>query len=337
MVRRSVIAAFFLICVILAAGGFAEANQCLQLFRSNHLASDLPQMIPHVDEGPGFIAPNERQIGIVRKEFEKVPAGVYVTVGTERGFMGAAMQGGRAKGLVLIDRDQKVNLYNLINRSLLAVAKNREHYLQLRLKSNFADILKMIQSSPELSVENKKILANEKAWQWWQFHVQESLEWTRFHQSPEKNSDRAYENANYLFDDQLFGHISQLAKKNRIYIVHDNLGSATFQARIADIVEALDSSVSMLDFSNAWQTGYLGHPATISLIQKLASLMDPSSRIVFTYLTRTSANSIESTFGYKILSHDDQLSVNLLMSLLGQMERSEPSRNDYRRTRLERD
>lgn len=336
MVCRTLIITF-LICGVLAQGRLAGANQCLNLFRTNPLTSDLLQTIPHLDEGPGFIAPNERQIGVIRKELEKVPSGVYVTVGTERGFMAAAMQGGRTIALVLIDRDQKVNLYNLINRSLLALAKNREHYLQLRLKSNFSDIQKVLKISPELSAENKSILANEKAWQWWQYHVQESLEWMRFHQPAEKNPDRAFENANYLFDDQLYGHISRLAKLNRIFVIHDDLGSVSVQARIANIVNALHSSVSMLDFSNAWQIGYLGHAATIRFMQELANLMSPTGRTIFTYLTRGSANSNESEFGYKMISVEDQFSLSLLTTLLGQMEMSEPGRNVYRRSRMERD
>ena len=339
MLLRVLVSVFGFFNIVIFVAMTSHGMTCVELFKgSDPLRSDIPKNTPDSSEGPGFIAPNERRIGELRNKLDAARAGIYVTVGTERGYMAAAMLKGKAKGLVLIDRDQKINLYNLVNRALLAMAKNRKHYLFLRLRANFKDIQRLIQNSPELSTENKLVLRNEKTWQWWQHHVQLSMEWVLFHQAPEKNGSREFENANYLFDDERFSYISRLARENKIFVIEDKLGTVSLQTRLEDLVAVLGAKVSVLDLSNAWQIGYLGHSQTIHLILNLSPLLDPAADLILTYLQRAQNNQqLESTFGYTILNQQDVANSYLFLQILRQMEMAEPSRGEYRRSRLERD
>jgi hypothetical protein len=103
---------------------------------------------------PGiYIPPNEQHPAVALCIYRKSNHGVYVSVGTERSFIGAALTG--AKALYVIDYDPLAVRFAKINRALLAAGRNRADYAKLRLSAS-QDVWG--ERSQHLSGEDKETL-----------------------------------------------------------------------------------------------------------------------------------------------------------------------------------
>jgi hypothetical protein len=163
---------------------------------------------------PGiYIPPNEQHPAVALSIYRKSNHGVYVSVGTERSFIGAALTG--AKALYVIDYDRLAVHFAKVNRALLAASSNRADYAKLRLTAS-QDVWR--ERSQRLSGEDKETLANGDSWAFWDKRVRNS--WSDrfgdFHKQP-KNADDPFFGSNYLFDDRLYRHLRRLAKSERIW------------------------------------------------------------------------------------------------------------------------
>jgi hypothetical protein len=329
----------FMLFLVLSLSASAETFRCENLWLDSRLSSDLPNAVPDINLGPGFTMPNEKNPAGLASDLKGTPSGIYVAVGTERALMGAALNKGHTAAVIQLDRDDKVVTYNLFNRALLALAKNREHYLQLRLRGTLSEIqTEALQNRSGLSLENQKVLNNPKMWEWWNEHVQLSLEWQAFHQDPHLNVHQEFIDANYLFDDQLYAHVSRLAKENRIIVLHENLGSETLVQRLQQISQALGLRISIFDMSNAWQEGYLGHQKTVKLFESLRGFLEPEARFVMSYLTKGSSQTgnLQTQFAYTVINLASLNSTAALIPFMQNMEKQEPSRIPPARSRLNR-
>src|ERR1700726_4700780 len=84
---------------------------------------------------PGiFIPPNEQHPALALPIYRKSNHGVYVSVGTERSFIGAALT--EAQALIVIDYDPEAVRFANINRALLAASTDRADYVRLRLHAS---------------------------------------------------------------------------------------------------------------------------------------------------------------------------------------------------------
>jgi len=326
------------ILVFINVSSWAGNRQCEQLWNHNYIKSDQLKVLPSSEHGSGFILPNEKNLENIRSNLALVTEGLYVTVGTERGFMSAALTGDKTKALVLVDRDDKVVLYNLINKSLLALAKNREDYLKLRQTVTYTDLQTYIKIHGRyLSRENQQTLTHPQIWSWWIQNVQQNIQWHSFHQDPQLNADKSYANTNYLFDNKLFDSISELAKNNQIYVFHENLNSPEFLQKLTFISRTLHQNISVFDMSNSWQEGYLGHQQTITIINSLQSLMRPKSQIILTYQSTDNVSTQNfSQFKYSMFTISSLNTMNDLNHILGNLTRIEPSRPTPNRARMQR-
>ncbi|CAN5691672.1 hypothetical protein BH10BDE1_BH10BDE1_01320 [soil metagenome] len=301
----------------------AAANQCENLFLAERLHSDPPPASLETKNGTGFIVPNEKNIGDVRSLFSVAPSGVFVTVGTERGFISAAMTGKATKSLVLVDRDPKVLLFNLVNKSLLELAKDRSDYVDMRLRASFEIVSNRAIHSSSLSSEARDILSSRENWSWWTEQVQKSSAWTEFHDPAQTN----FKNANYLFDEQLFNSISALAKVGRIFVFNADLKSDDLLLKVQDLSRTLGLRLAVLDFSNAWDEGYIGLNGTSSIISSMKNMTAPETLYVFTYLAPDSdVRNNSSMFRYWFVSEGQLAGPSQLQSMLGAFMRRDPSR-----------
>jgi hypothetical protein len=163
---------------------------------------------------PGiYIPPNEQHPAVALSIYRRSHHGVYVSVGTERSFIGAALTG--AEALYVIDYDPLAVRFAKINRALLAAGRNRADYAKLRLSAS-QDVWG--ERSQHLSGEDKETLANPDSWEFWDKRVRNS--WSdrfgEFHMRP-KHADDPFFGSNYLFDDLLYRHLKRLAKSERIW------------------------------------------------------------------------------------------------------------------------
>jgi len=163
---------------------------------------------------PGiYLPPNEQHPAVALPIYRKSNHGVYVSVGTERSFIGAALT--RAKGLYVIDYDPLAVQFAKINRALLAASTNRSDYAKLRLTAS-PEVWR--QRSQNLTPEDKETLASPDSWTFWDKQVRKSwsTDFGHFHTAPRHPSDPFF-SSNYLFDDRLYHHLRGLARSARVW------------------------------------------------------------------------------------------------------------------------
>lgn len=166
---------------------------------------------------PGiYIPPNEQHPAVGLPIYGKSNHGVYISVGTERSFMGAALT--RADALYVIDYDPEAIRFANINRALLAASSSRADYLDLRLRAS-EDVWR--QRSRQLAGEDRDTLANPNSWTFWDQKIRRNVTaWDNalghFHTQPAKPGDPFFA-ANYLFEDGLYGHLRRLARSRGIW------------------------------------------------------------------------------------------------------------------------
>lgn len=319
-----------------AEGRAWARGACESLWVDSHLRSDLSTSAPALDRGLGFLVPNETNNGRLGPKLAQTPQGLYVTTGTERGLMTAALLPENPKGLVLVDRDPKVVFFNLMNRALLSLSKNREDYLALRLRGTFESANVRLQTEGVgISAENNRVLKDPASWRWWKEAVQDSASWQAFYRDPSLNADRAYEGANYLFSDKLFARVSDLAKRDAIYVWQLDMKSDDFKSRLQVTGRQLGVQISLFDLSNAWQEGYIGYQSTIGIFSFLESLMAPTASLIFSYMKKDpqGVRLGESVFDYTVVPRASLRSWDELRSHFVGMDLQDPSRSTYPRTR----
>lgn len=166
---------------------------------------------------PGiYIPPNEQHPAVGLPIYRKSNHGAYISVGTERSFIGAALT--KATALFVVDYDPLTIRFANINRALLAASTDRADYVNLRLTAS-QDVWR--QRAKQQTAEDKETLSNRDSWIFWDKKVRRNqTAWDNafghFHTEP-KNLRDPFFATNYLFDDRLYIHLSQLAKGSRIW------------------------------------------------------------------------------------------------------------------------
>src|SRR4051812_12231704 len=78
-----------------------------------------------IENGPAtYLAPNETNPQDARALLGKSNGGIYVSVGSERSFIGAAMA--KAGRIVVVDTDPEIIRFVRLNAALLRVARDRK-------------------------------------------------------------------------------------------------------------------------------------------------------------------------------------------------------------------
>ncbi|MGE3683146.1 MAG: hypothetical protein AB7G93_15595 [Bdellovibrionales bacterium] len=204
--------------------------------------------------------------------------GMLVTVGTERGFMEAA-NAPSINRLVIIDKSEAVITYNQINILLLRMAKDRDHYLRLRLRPDIEEWNAAARFAG-LSSEEQRFLVRHQAQ--WKIRVAEHYLFRNFHRPPRANA--AFAEVNYLFDDGLFAPIQDLARTGGIETYHIDLEDLEKVTELIVRLRLIGLPLSILDLSNAWMGRYLSREGLTHLIAELNGLASDKSLLVITDL-----------------------------------------------------
>jgi hypothetical protein len=242
---------------VLAIRGYSQAND----------SATESQPTPGI-----YLPPNEQHPAVALPIYRKSNHGVYVSVGSERSFMGAALSG--ASALFVIDYDPQTIRFANINRALLAASINRADYLNLRLSAS-AEL--WLQRSQRLPAEDKETLSNPDSWTFWDKKVRKNqTAWdnafAHFHTEP-KNPGDPFFASNYLFDDRLYSHLSRLAKGSRIRALQLDL---RHPAEVRSFCEKLKSNgltlgiIDTSDVPNSSETGTSVAAQYIHLISQYA-------------------------------------------------------------------
>jgi hypothetical protein len=199
---------------------------------------------------PGiYLPPNEQHPAVALPVYRKSNHGVYVSVGSERSFMGAALS--RASALFVIDYDPQTIRFANINRALLAASTDRADYLNLRLSAS-PDLWQ--QRSRRLPAEDKETLSNPDSWTFWDNKVRKNqTAWDNafghFHTEPKGPGDPFFA-VNYLFDDRLYDHLSQLAKSSRIWALQLDLRHLSEVRSFCEALKSKRMTLGIIDTSD---------------------------------------------------------------------------------------
>ncbi|MFZ9596108.1 MAG: hypothetical protein ACO3A2_08525 [Bdellovibrionia bacterium] len=239
---------------------------------------------PSSDENTGHVRPNEVFIGDATAIFSKSQPGVYISVGTERGFIGAALS--NASRLILVDLGRDVIRFNRINTGLLKLAHDRQDYIFLRNEASASEWMRRSAALAE-NDSAKPVLQDPENWNWWSTLVNQH-EIFQALKSPYTECGEGmipFENASYLIDNTLFQRLKDLATQDHIESHVLDLGDLPSVDSLSKSLARSNESIGVLDLSNVWDGAYLGTQGVTELIQSFEENMRPDSIILQTSMS----------------------------------------------------
>lgn len=237
---------------------------------------ELPELFTVTGGFGTFVSPNEQMPSRALPILRRAGPGVYVSVGTERGFIGAALTP-KADSLLLLDRDAHVVRYNRVNAALLALAKDRRDYLELRRWASHED---WRARAPGVAPELRALLEDAQLWAWWRKTLREPGFESLHAPPPPVEGPYAFQGANYLHDDALFARLHAMAKAGRIKAHQLELGDSAALPSLVRALKAGGVQLSVLDISNAWGPAYMDELGVESLVQAFGAVASPSQSLL---------------------------------------------------------
>lgn len=236
----------------------------------------------------GPIAPNE----FIQKEtkdlFAQIPKGVLVGVGADRLFI-LAGQSSNITHLLATDYDSNVVLFNTMNIGLLKLSESREHYLTLRVIPEGWSIQDFIHnwvnevvSSEWIDSPTKDFLLQNRSFWIDEVVRTKDIDLQRFHGLLEDTPDYYFEEANYLFDDELFSKLQKMAREDRMEAISLDYNQPLQVRSVMQAIHAEGLKLSVLDLSNAWWKSYIKPENLEKIILYSSEIALPKSTLLLT-------------------------------------------------------
>lgn len=231
----------------------------------------------------GHVSPNEWNSQDAIQILKQAPVGTYLAVGSERGFMGAAVA--KSSRLLLIDYDASVVTFNRLNIALLTIASSLEDYIFLRLRADHATWKSRVLSSGLDSLVLEP-LKDERNWQLLRqtSSFLDNRSWRRFYsQFYEYSVEPAapfFQGTHYMQDRELFNHLFQLAKSSMIEAHQVNLDEPVSRSSLFSQLKKLGIKISVIDLSNAWHDQYMNLDSLKSVLKAFNQLASSSRSIL---------------------------------------------------------
>ncbi len=213
--------------------------------------------------------------------WQKAPAGgAYISVGTERSFVGSANTPG-ATHLLMTDVAPSVLVYNQINTGLLIMAKDRADYLRLRFTATneewIAEAKEKLADHPQL----QRLFVEGRLQNFWRIVQFSDMQgFTRGTRATNKISGKilvrgtehlippppaaegalkSFAQVSYLDNDMQFKKLSAMAKAGRISVHRADLGRQRDLNEVSNFLSRNGVRISVIDLSNAWLKGFIDH------------------------------------------------------------------------------
>ncbi|MBI4404947.1 MAG: hypothetical protein HY537_12335 [Deltaproteobacteria bacterium] len=254
------------------------------------------------------VDPNEQHPNIGKALYDRSNSGVYLSVGSERSFMGAAYT--RADMLYVVDIDPIIIRFVKINRALLSVSTDLEDYFDLRLNDSKEEwALRAAQSQGEI----KQLLGDGSNWEWWKDVVRESDFGFQCLKKRPVNVRDCFYNFNYLYDEKLYSHLKDLATSGRILVSLADLTEYDQMENVLQAISATGFELGVVDTSNVPE--WVGMPATAKYYQQIKQYSVPDT--LFLNTEQAHARST-TTWNYNAYTSEyfDNFSIELIMSML---------------------
>lgn len=236
-----------------------------------------------------YIYPNEKYPHEGLPILSKAPEGVYIAVGTDRGFNNASLTPATSH-LLLLDVDPNAVRFNTINTRLLKASSNRQDYLGLRLYSSVHDW-------------RTKDIGTPEDFEFWKKNVREGLFFRRFHSGSKDNPEGYFSGANYLHYDGQFERIWKLAKEDRIFSALANLADINSVREVVSQLSAKQLTVGVLDLSNAWGPQYMFDHQINGILAEFSKISKIDSFVYLTFYRRQVPDNefVYSAFTFKVI------------------------------------
>jgi hypothetical protein len=235
-----------------------------------------------------FIAPNEHSQTLLRSHLAKAPKGAYIGVGADRGFMAAALMP-EVTSVYLTDYSPEIVLFNRINIALLAIAQDRNDYVQLRLNAFCSDNTclweNFLQESPAAKPWIRLLLANKKNQLFWKKNViqNEDENMKALHLPPHQLTSTTEGFVNYLHEDRYFYPLQKLAREEKLHPVQMNFNDATQISGFFDALKTGNIKIAVLDLSNAWWDCFIDRANLLASVSRFQEQSFPQSLLILTH------------------------------------------------------
>lgn len=240
-------------------------------------ADSIPMIDDHTEGMSSFLTPNELHPGDALPAYQLAINGVYVSVGTERGFIGAA-NAPAVTHLILFDASKSVTAYNLVNIILIKIAEDRQNYLKLRNAESQEEWLTKASNAGVTEEERRLLIENFYTWK--SIRLQNTYG-TKFDVPATKASD-PFHKVNYLYNDILFNRLKSMASDNRITAMTGRLHDPTDLQSIIKYLELKKVTLSVIDISNAWHSEYMNTSEFVRMLDQISRVSNAETILLIT-------------------------------------------------------
>ncbi len=236
-----------------------------------------PVARPSIEEEKRFTDPDEANASSAMAILERAPRGAYISVGTERGFVGASLSPGVDR-FILVDVDEKAVRFNRVNTALLRVSTDRTDYLDLRLKGKLEDWKKRAKAEG-VDAETATVLQDAESFKWWKRVVRKSKDFAVMNQDLKRNFSGAFKDTYYVANDEPFMRIRKLAQAGKISAIQLDLRDSEKVKATVEKLKGEGVSLGVFDLSNAWW--YLEENEVQAAIDGFRPISKPESVVLF--------------------------------------------------------
>jgi hypothetical protein len=212
----------------------------------------------------------------VWKNAQDIQSKAYISVGTERSFMGASLS--KAGYLVGVDFDPEIVKFNRINAALLGLSQSRMDYVLLRFSRDFAGLKRRLERSPvpfEIS---------EADWKWWS-QLHKDGKWRQLIlDSVEKSGPIGqFQKLAYWNHDESWKHLRNLVLNQRVAFFQVDLNDTKKLNWLNGILSQLNIKPGVFDSSNV--LAYIGSKSMAYALQNLGQLIAPQETLIWIHTT----------------------------------------------------
>jgi hypothetical protein len=213
-------------------------------------------------------------------------SGVYLAVGTERGFNNFAYS--KATHLLLTDYNPAAVIYNRLTILLLKGAPDLATYRKLKMnRAHLIEQLNELNLTPK-EIEEARNMAESEAYKAvTSANINNHWDLNRIWHLPVAGG--AYDGANYAYDLIAFNKVQEAARLGRIQAELVDLSDLAEIENLVSQMQRAQLTFSVVDLSNAWEFHFIGPETMPAVLNKLAKASRPSSILLLTsFADRTS-------------------------------------------------
>jgi len=239
-----------------------------------------------------YIYPNELEPQKARPFLIRSGRGLYISVGTERSFLGFGQS--KSSHLLMVDKDPFAVMFNRINIALLKMATSQEDYLELRRTED----IRLWKSHPnwtKLSESERRLLLGKICshckpnFSHWSIAMNYNYKFEALHKISSGKQQviggyliKSFHRGNYLSDPIAFKKLSQAAKEGRMVAMQIDLSNRTAVSTLLQSLEESGLDISVLDFSNLWDTWFRDKFTFTDLVRSFDKLANPDTLLLST-------------------------------------------------------